>query len=85
MRFFANAQNDIVGRFFVILKPKAEGSLLSMFFNNKKQKGMEILRFAQNDSIRRFCHPKENQEILRFAGCRMTMWIFGNSYHLFNF
>jgi hypothetical protein len=34
MRFFANAQNDTVGSFLVILKPKAEGSNLLMFFKN---------------------------------------------------
>jgi hypothetical protein len=47
MRFFAIAQNDIAVSFFVILRPKAEGSHVLMFFKNKN----EILRFAQNDII----------------------------------
>ena len=41
MRFFANAQNDIVGRFFVILRPKSEGSpvLKSEMRESEKVKG----------------------------------------------
>jgi hypothetical protein len=35
-RFFADAKNDTVGLFFVILRPKAEGSHILMCFKRKK-------------------------------------------------
>jgi len=67
-RFFAYDQNDIISS-FVILRPKAEGSHVLIFFmrffaiaqNDRlgTHKGRRFFAYAQNDRF--FCHPERSE------------------------
>jgi hypothetical protein len=49
-RFFAYAQNDTIGLFFIILRPKTEQSHVLLLFEGKRRQ-KEILRRLQNDDV----------------------------------